>query len=122
MKFCWVTLNVKDMARSLKFYQEIAGLSIDRRMKPNPDMEIVFLGSGETKVELIWNAKAGDIAAGKDISLGFEAGSLDGIGQTLKKNGIPVHSGPFQPNPHIRFLYALDPDGNKVQFVENIGY
>jgi lactoylglutathione lyase len=38
----------------------------------------------------------------------------------MKENGIAIHSGPFQPNPGIRFFYVLDPNGLKIQFVENI--
>jgi len=120
MKFCWVTINVKDMERSLSFYQDLLGLEIKRKMNPSPDMEIIFLGSGETQVELICNKKAGDIVAGQDISLGFEVESLDKFSEVLKARNIPIHSGPFQPNPHIKFLYILDPDGVKIQLVENI--
>ena len=53
MKFCWVTINVKDMEASLRFYQEIVGLTIDRRFQAGPGVEITFLGNDETKVELI---------------------------------------------------------------------
>ena len=31
MKFCWVTINVKDMEKSLHFYQEVIGLNINRK-------------------------------------------------------------------------------------------
>ena len=120
MKFCWTTISVKDMGESLKFYQDVIGLPISRRMKPGPDMDIVFLGSGETMVELIYNAKTGNINFGKDISLGFEVESLEKILESLKSKNIPVESGPFQPNPSIKFLYVIDPNGLKIQFVENI--
>ena len=120
MKFCWVTINVRDLEKSLHFYQEIIGLDLNRRMKPNPDMEIIFLGSGETQVELIYNKKADDITVGKDISLGFIVDSIERMSEILKKKNIPIHSGPFQPNPSIKFLYILDPNGIKIQLVENI--
>jgi lactoylglutathione lyase len=120
MKFCWVTINVKDMESSLHFYQEIIGLNINRRMKPNSDREIIFLGSSGTQIELIYNTKVDDIAIGKDISLGFVVDSIEQISEMLKKKNIPIHSGPFQPNPSIRFIYTLDPNGIKIQFVENI--
>ncbi len=120
MEFCWVTINVKDMEKSLDFYQEIIGLNISRRMKPNPDMEIIFLGSGETQIELIYNKKVDDITMGKDISLGFVVDSIERMMEILKKNNIAIHSGPFQPNPSIKFLYILDPNGVKIQLVENI--
>ena len=120
MKFCWVTINVKDMEKSLRFYQEIIGLNVDRRMKPNSDMEIIFLGSSGTQIELIYNAKVNDSTIGKDVSLGFVVDSIEQISELLKKKNIPIHSGPFQPNPSIKFLYILDPNGIKIQFVENI--
>ena len=120
MKFCWVTINVKDMEKSSYFYQDIIGLRIKRRFKPGQDREIVFLGNGETEIELIYNSKMEDIAIGPDISLGFEVESLQKINKVLKSNNIPVHSGPFQPNPSIQFIYVLDPNGVKIQFVENL--
>jgi lactoylglutathione lyase len=120
MKFCWATISVKDMAKSLQFYQELIGLPVVRTMKPNPGMEIAFLGTGDTQVELIYNSKAEAVSFGKDICLGFEVESLEKITGVLKSRNIPVDSGPFQPNPNIRFLYVLDPDGLKIQFVENI--
>jgi lactoylglutathione lyase len=120
MKFCWITINVKDMERSLPFYRDLLGLPVMRKMSSSPDMEIVFLGSGETQVELICNKKAPPPSFGQDISLGFEVDSLEKFSEVLKSKNIPIHSGPFQPNPHIRFMYILDPDGVKVQLVENI--
>lgn len=33
MKFCWVTITVKNMEESLRFYYEIVGLNIDKRFK-----------------------------------------------------------------------------------------
>ena len=120
MNFCWVTINVKDMEQSLSFYQEIIGLDIDRRLNPMPGTEIVFLGSGETKVELIRNEKNNDPRYGTDISLGFTVDSIDTCMELLASKGVPIQSGPFQPNPMIRFVYVLDPDGVKIQFVENI--
>lgn len=120
MKFNWVTMNVKDMEKSLHFYQDVIGLTINKRFNPDKDREIVFLGAGETQVELIYDSKAKDITIGEDISLGFEVNSLEEIGEVLQKNNIPIHSGPFQPNPSIRFIYVLDPNGARIQFVENL--
>jgi lactoylglutathione lyase len=108
------------MERSLAFYKEAVGLSVARQMKPNPGMEIVFLGTGGTQIELIRDAKNVFAGYGNDISLGFVVDSVEKHMAFLKSKGIAIHSGPFQPNPSIKFFYVLDPDGLKIQFVENI--
>ncbi len=79
------------------------GLTIDRRVLAGPDTEIAFLGDGETKIELIHNKNTQSVTIGTDISLGFNTESLDRMTEFLKEKNIPIHSGPFQPNPHIKF-------------------
>lgn len=120
MNFCWVTLNVANMERSLGFYQNLVGLKVHRKMTPAPGMELAFLGNGSgTEVELIQDPRTPQPAYTKDISLGFEVPDLDAFLATLTKAGVAVHSGPFQPTPRIRFAFVLDPDGARVQFVQN---
>lgn len=120
MKFCWTTLTVKDMEESLRFYQEVVGLKVNRRFPAGPGMEIAFLGEeGETEVELISNKDAKEVSFGQNISLGFMVESVDEMMAFVKERGIDVHSGPFQPNPHTKFFFVLDPNGLKVQFIES---
>ena len=119
MKFCWVT-KCKGHGESTGFLSGNYWTKINKRFKPDNDREIVFLGDGETQIELIYNSKTDDINIGESISLGFEVESLEKIGVVLEKKGISIHSGPFSPNPSIRFMYVLDPNGVKVQFVENL--
>jgi lactoylglutathione lyase len=109
---------VRDMEESLKFYQEVVGLTLDRKFKAGPEVEISFLGDGETKVELICNNQIKDVIFGESISLGFEVNSIDEMMTFVKERGITIHSGPFQPNPNTKFFFAIDPNGLKIQFVE----
>jgi lactoylglutathione lyase len=120
MKFCWSTLMVKNMEESLQFYQGIVGLKVDRRFNAGPGVEIAFLGDGDTKVELICNGSKKEVNVGQDISWGFEVSSVDETMAQVKEKGIAIHSGPFQPNPHTKFFYVLDPNGLKIQFVESV--
>lgn len=108
------------MEKSIEFYTEIAGLKLDRRFNAGPDTEICFLGDGETKIELICDTDIRPDCLGEGISMGFEVESLESLKELLSNKGIDIHSGPFQPNPEIRFLYVKDPDGFNVQFVENL--
>jgi len=120
MSFCWVTIHVRDMKESLRFYEEVVGLKVNQKFNAGPDIEIAFLGQGETQVELIYNNKNSDTNFSENISLGFEVDSLDKIMAFVKEKGINIHSGPFQPNPHIKFFFIMDPNGLKIQFAEHI--
>ncbi len=120
MKFCWATLRVTSLEESIKFYTEIVGLKETRRFPYGPGGVIVFLGEGETEIELIYHEGRVDSNMGEDITLGFEVDSVEEMITSLKEKGIAIHSGPFQPNPHVKFFYMLDPNGLKIQFVANM--
>lgn len=120
MKFCWCTLSVKDLEESVKFYTEIVGLKETRRFNAGPDTEIVFLGNGETEIELIWDRNKNTCDMGKDISLGFTVESLDKQIELLQDKGVKILTEPISPNPSLKFFFALDPNGLKIQFVENL--
>lgn len=119
MKFEHITIMVKNMEESLKFYQEIIGLPVVMKFPAGPDMEIAFLGEGETSIELICNKHNDNINIGNDISLGFRVESLDETMKFVDEKGIALHSGPFHPNPKTKFFYILDPNGVKIQFIEH---
>jgi lactoylglutathione lyase len=119
MDFCWCTITVKNMAESLKFYQEIVGLPLMNIFTGGQETEIAFLGVGETQVELICHGSGAEPNIGTDISLGFMVKSLDQMLAFVKEKGIAIQAGPFQPSPTTRFFYILDPNGLKIQFVES---
>ena len=118
MKFSWVTVMVNNMDESLAFYTEIVGLKFNRRLNAEAGVELAFLGEGETKVELICNQAIEKVSIGEDISLGFQVNNLDETMKMFQEKGIALHSGPFQPNPHLKFFYIVDPNGLKIQFIE----
>ena len=120
MDFSWTTIRVNDMETSLAFYQEIVQLPLQRRSSLEGGMELAFLGSGETKVELIWRKGENPASYGQDISMGFFVDDLDVMMKFVTDRGIPILGGPFKPNEHIRFFYILDPNGLRIQFVEQI--
>lgn len=120
MKFLWTTILVKDMEETLKFYQEVVGLKMDRRFNAGPDMEICFLGEDSTKLEVICNKKFKNIDAGNAVTLGFSVNSLDEMIKFVGEKGIEIKTGPVQPNPHIKYFIVQDPNGIKIQFAEQM--
>lgn len=120
MNFLWCTIHVNDMEQSIKFYEEIVGLKIDKRYPAGPGREIVFLGQGETKVELICDKSHTAVQNHEDIALGFEVKSVEQMMEYVKNQGIKIHRDIYQPNPSIKFFFIKDPNGLNIQFVENI--
>ena len=121
MSYLWTTFKVKNLEESIEFYEEIVGLEVQRRIKAGPKREIAFMSEGKntTAVELIDDVGKENIDIGKDISLGFEVDSVKEKMNFLQEKEIKIHNGPISPNPHIEFFYILDPNGIKIQFVEN---
>ena len=119
MKLCHITLSVKNLDASLRFYQEIAGLTIQRRFPAGPELEIAFLADGETEVELICGGAPHDGAAlGQGVSLGFVSPSLEDTMALLREKGYETDGVIERPNPRVSYFFALDPDGYRVQFVQ----
>ncbi|MBN2898013.1 MAG: VOC family protein [Clostridia bacterium] len=73
MKYSWTTLLVKDLDKSIHFYENIVGLTIDRRFQAGPVVEIAFLSheKGDTEVELMTTADPSKIAHSQSISMGL---------------------------------------------------
>ncbi|TCK88016.1 lactoylglutathione lyase [Natranaerovirga hydrolytica] len=119
MKFCWCTITVSNLEESVKFYEEIVGISVNKRLSI-PNGEIIFLGDGETKIELVYNTENKGVQVGNNISLGFEVKSVEDKIDFVNKKGIKVEAGPIQPTPQIKFFFIKDPNGVKIQFVEHL--
>ncbi|AGA67881.1 putative ring-cleavage extradiol dioxygenase [Desulfitobacterium dichloroeliminans LMG P-21439] len=119
MDFCWITLHVRNLEESIKFYHELLGLKIAQRFKAGEDTEIAFLGEmDKPKIELLHNKKDDVVAQAAGLSIGFQVDSLDKAMEYLKEKNIPIKSGPISPSPKTRFIFIEDPNGIVVQIVE----
>lgn len=117
MKFSWVTLHVKDIEKSLKFYQGVLHLPLNSRFNAN-GVEIVMLGEDEkTKIELLQDGKSHITGGAAGVSIGLEVESLDKSLAYMESKGFSI-AGPFSPSPHISFFFIEDPDGVSVQLLE----
>lgn len=120
MTINWTTLHVKDMDKSLAFYNGLLGLPVAERFGP-PEHQIAMLGPETgTKLELLCGGAPIDGPLGQGVSMGF---TPDNMGELLEKLAAAVVAipEPMAPNPSLRFYFIKDPDGYTVQLVENLG-
>ncbi|MDO5405716.1 MAG: VOC family protein [Eubacteriales bacterium] len=118
MKFIFATIHVRDLEKSVRFYETVIGLKLARRFPAGPGMEIAFLADGPAELELICNQKEELSECGSYPSLGFETDDLDQAMENMKSQGVAIVSGPVQPNPKTRFFFIQDPDGVQLEIIE----
>lgn len=121
MKHTWTTLQVSDMENSLRFYREIIGLPLKRRLSPDGIMDLVFLGNeGESEIELIYEPGNKHVHS-SGISVGFMSHTtIEELMVLLENNGHKVISPIISPNPNLRFIHVEDPDGHDIQLIEDL--
>lgn len=119
MKYLWTTMQVKDLEKSIAFYEEVVGLTVAERFPAGPGAEIAFMQAEgtETKIELLCRKDFAGQKKDVALSLGFEVKDLDAKQEELADKGYKV-SQVVSPNPHTRFFFVKDPDGIDIQFVE----
>ena len=109
-----VTIRVRDLERSIHFYETITELAVSRRLSA-PPAELAFLthGDGETEVELL-HIPQGQAFEGKGMFLCFETDRLDRQHQLALAEGLSPS--PIQePGDSTRYFYVYDPDGVSIQ-------
>lgn len=114
MKLKHITFRVRDMEKSIRFYEEMAGLTVARRFRADP-AEVAFLqnAEGETEVELL-HIPGGQMFEGKGMFICFAAGKLDEMHALAMKKEL--RPSPIQePGDGTRYFYVYDPDGVSVQ-------
>lgn len=114
MKIKHLTLRVKNLEKSIQFYETITELAISRRFQ-SEQAEIAFLtnGNGETEIELLCIPQ-GQTFEGKGMFICFETDKLEEMHKLAQDKGLKPS--PIQnPGDQTRYFYVYDPDGVSVQ-------
>jgi len=109
-----ITFRVKDLEKSITFYQKMTELTVARRFSAG-QAELAFLthGEGETEIELIQIPEA-QTFAGKGMFICFETDKLEAMHQLAVESGLQP-SAIQHPDDGTRYFYVYDPDGVSVQ-------
>lgn len=110
-----VTIYTADVEASVKFYQDVAGLTIEDDRRPHAP--IVFLANrkGETCIELI-GVPVGEAYSGCGLTIGFYTENVEAEHERLTAMGLnPTDF--MCPGPNVKFFFVKDPSGVTVQLI-----
>ena len=113
MKFKHITINVTDLERLIAFYEEVAELTVQRRIEAGP-AKLAFLSDeeGDTEIELL--QYPGRKYEGKGMFLCFETEELVKMHGLAEERGLKP-SAIQDPGDDTCYFYVYDPDGVSVQ-------
>ena len=117
-----VGIQVRDLDRSIKFYTEVLGLTLRRRVRLNETMELAFLPLGESEIELICKSAEYTFAMEGIVNhLTFRVDDVAGILDHLRKHGVElIHQQPLALDMlGSRIAFFWGPDGEKLELFES---
>ena len=113
-------LLVKDTARSLEFYRDVLGLEIDGA-RPDLGYPGAWLRVGRQQIHLMELTSPDPVTGrhphgGRDRHLALAISDLEALRNALDGSGI-VYT---LSKSGRRALFCRDPDGNALEFVEQV--
>jgi len=116
-----VGIQVRDLDRSIKFYTEVLGLTLRKRVRLNETTELAFLPLGESEIELI--CKSGEFTFAREgivNHLTFRVDDVAGTLDHLRKHKVElIHEQPlFLEKLGTRIAFFWGPDGEKMELFQ----
>lgn len=123
-----IALRVSDMDASIAFYTEKLGLPlVSDQVDPAHHERFAFLELEGGNIELLQvldenNAPAAYTPPEPDTALcphvAITTPDLAVAAMRLERQGVRIAKGPLEIAGQVRWLYALDPDGNVLEFIQ----
>ncbi|MGH7592320.1 MAG: VOC family protein [Gemmatimonadales bacterium] len=112
-----VSLTVKDLERSLTWYQKVVGFTVSQRFEREGKLMAVSLAAGDVRMLIGQDdgAKGWDRAKGEGFSLQLTTDqSIDKIATRITERGGTLDSQPADMPWGVRMFRLRDPDGFKL--------
>lgn len=116
-----VGIQVRDIEKSIEFYQQVAGLQlIDRFLHTDGNMKLAFLGvDGSIIVELIEGYNPDLPAEGKVHHVALKVSGIEGEEERLKELGAELIYDDITTLPNgAKYLFFKGPDGEWIEYFE----
>jgi len=113
------SLTVKDLEKSLAWYQDVVGFTVDRKHEREGKLLAVSLKAGNVRILINQDdgAKGWDRVKGEGLSLQFTTDQdLDAIANRIKERGGTLTTEPTTMPWGVRVFRLQDPDGFRLVF------
>ena len=114
-----VSITVKDLAKSLAWYQDVVGFTVDRKIERDGVVRAIALKAGDVRISINQDdgAKGWERIKGEGFSLRITTEqNVDEIAKRIKENGGTLDSEPADMPWGARVFRLKDPDGFKLSF------
>jgi uncharacterized glyoxalase superfamily protein PhnB len=111
------SLTVKDLEKSLAWYRDVAGFTVDQSYDRDGALRAVALIAGDVRILLNQDdgAKGWDRVKGEGFSLMFTtAQDIDAVARRIKSAGGVLDTEPADMPWGVRMFRLRDPDGFKL--------
>ena len=113
----WASLTVNDLRKSLAWYRDIVGFTVDQEYEAEGTLRAVALKAGDVRLLLGQDdgAKGWDRVKGQGMSLQImTAQDVDAIAKRIVERGGTLESEPADMPWGARVFRVQDPDGFKL--------
>lgn len=119
-----IAFRVADLDAAIDFYTNVFGMELMFREEDAEHGEaFAYFALDGGNLELLQQLDAPAPPATKPAPpwcphLALRTDDLDNVVATLTERGVPIAKGPLEIAGRVRWLYAADPDGNMIEFVQ----
>lgn len=122
MKFLHSMIRVKDLQKSLDFYQKVLNMTFVKKKRLD-DCELYFLEDEEktAQIELTFNDETPQNGYTNGNAFGhfaFSVDSLDEFTKKIQELGYEYLYEPYVIFTGTKIAFIKDPDGNEIELIE----
>lgn len=110
-----VVLRVSDMDRAIRFYEQVLGLHIERRL---PEIGLVQLRAGSAMIDLVPRKEGEGGGSNMDhYAVQIESMDVEALSAHLRRHGVDPGEvrRRYGAEGYGASIYIADPDGNTVE-------
>lgn len=124
MKFLHAMIRVKDVEKSLEFYQKLLNMTIAKKKRLD-DCELIYLEDEEhtAQIELTVNdeiPKEGYVNGNAFGHFTFSVDSMEKFTEKLHALGYKYFYEPYVVFSGTKIAFVKDPDNNEIELIEHV--